>query len=179
MIVLMGKAAAGKTSVLNYLCDVHQLHPVISYTTREPRSDEVHEVDYNFISEEKFLQLQQEGFFAEYVYFSGNYYGKAIEDLKKVDAIMVIEPVGAKNLLDDGYLDIERDLLVYLDIDSITQRERLLQRGAPISNMRLETENMLFDDINCLCNCSVNTKGLTVEQIGEIIMSILHKRKQV
>ena len=72
MLVLVGHSASGKTEIANELKKNYDIDKIVTYTTRKPRVGEVNKVDYNFVSEKKFLKLMQEGFFAETTYFNGS-----------------------------------------------------------------------------------------------------------
>jgi guanylate kinase len=56
-IALIGKSGAGKDTVKKELCNYIGVIPEVSYTTRPPRLNEIHGVDYNFVCEEKFHSL--------------------------------------------------------------------------------------------------------------------------
>ena len=58
---------------INDLIVPYDIDKIVTYTTRKPRVGEVNKVDYNFVSEKKFLKLMKEGFFAETTYFNGFY----------------------------------------------------------------------------------------------------------
>ncbi len=68
-------SGAGKTTLVRELLGKHpELRFSISYTTRKPRKNEVNEVDYLFISKEKFLSLRDSGDLLEYAEVFDNYY---------------------------------------------------------------------------------------------------------
>ena len=72
-------------------------------TTRKPRGGEQHGREYNFIDQEAFLKIVDEGGFIEHAKFGGNYYGtsvKAVKDVAEKGRICV--------------LDIEMEVCIYL-----------------------------------------------------------------
>lgn len=102
----------------------------VSYTTRPPRPDEVHGVDYFFVTEEEFFRLVQLAFFEEYKLIHGAYYyGKpAIANLAPDEVYVTdIDYQGAEELM-DRYGD--RMPTRYLFIDADTSRQRYLGRCA-------------------------------------------------
>lgn len=63
-------------------------------TTRSPRPGEVNGREYNFITQEEFLQLVEEQGFIEHAQFGGNYYGtsvKAVKDVAEKGRICVLD----------------------------------------------------------------------------------------
>lgn len=85
LITITGPSGTGKDSVINNLM---RLDPHIrrypSATTRPIRSGEVEGVDYYFVSEEKFLEMEKNGELVEHSHHWGRYYGnvfKVVKDL--------------------------------------------------------------------------------------------------
>ena len=67
MIVLSSPSGAGKTSLSRELLKENKnLFLSISHTTRPPRSLEVNENDYFFVSDEKFIEMLNQGEFLEH-----------------------------------------------------------------------------------------------------------------
>ncbi|KAL6122439.1 gmk [Nucleospora cyclopteri] len=150
-IFLTGPSCSGKTTLAKHLINkyptIFKLN--ISYTTRNARENELHGREYYFISKNDFEIKIQEGFFAEYVQFSGNYYGVAKtaletnqieEDNQKKDKITLftIETQGIK------YFNEERKnkLFIVIKITKETLIQRLKHRTIYSQNefqRRLET----------------------------------------
>ena len=80
MIVLVGESASGKSSIEKNLVDNYGYKKIVSYTTRQPRQGEVDGIDYHYISENQFIKLQNEGYFAEVGEYNGWHYGTAKND---------------------------------------------------------------------------------------------------
>lgn len=85
-IVFSGPSGTGKSTLLKKLFaefpDTFGFS--VSSTTRSPRPGEVHGREYNFVQVEQFQKMIQEGKFIEWAQFSGNYYGTAVDSVKKV-----------------------------------------------------------------------------------------------
>ncbi len=76
VLVVCAPSGTGKTTLVKMLMqEFPQIGYSISCTTRKPRADEIPGRDYEFISHENFLDLQQKGYFAEWADVYGNYYG--------------------------------------------------------------------------------------------------------
>ena len=57
MIILSSPSGAGKTTLVSLLSKLDNFEISISHTTRKPRSNEVQDKDYYFVTEEKFQRL--------------------------------------------------------------------------------------------------------------------------
>lgn len=105
VFVISAPAGTGKTTLVRmlreeFVCVIES----VSYTTRSPRTNEVHGKDYHFISEEEFEHKIAEGDFLEYARVFGNYYGtsrKFVEQQqeKGKHVLLVIDTQGALQLM--------------------------------------------------------------------------------
>ena len=75
MIILSSPSGAGKTTMVKMLSKLDNFEVSISHTTRQPRSNEVHDKDYYFITEDKFNRLINDQEFLEYAKVFNNFYG--------------------------------------------------------------------------------------------------------
>ena len=75
MIILSSPSGAGKTTLVSLLSKLENFEISISHTTRKPRSNEVQDQDYYFVSEEKFKRLIKNEEFLEYAKVFNNFYG--------------------------------------------------------------------------------------------------------
>lgn len=104
MYVLSSPSGAGKTTLADRLLKGDPgLRLSISATTRKPRPGEVDGVDYYFMTEEKFLRMQEAGEFLESAKVFGNYYGtpraRVFDQLAEgVDILFDIDWQGAQQL---------------------------------------------------------------------------------
>ena len=74
--IVSGPSGGGKTTLAKGVLDkLDNLRFSVSYTTREPRDDEIDGRDYRFISEAEFQKMVQEERFIEHALVHGNYYG--------------------------------------------------------------------------------------------------------
>ena len=101
--VLSGPSGVGKDTVLGYLKENISVNRVVTATTRTPRGEEKDGVDYDFMTEEEFLQKTKEDYFLEYATFSGHYYGTPKKNIEKLinagkNALLKIEVQGAVNV---------------------------------------------------------------------------------
>jgi guanylate kinase len=72
VVVLSGPSAVGKSTVVRCLRDrLPDLHFSVSVTTRAPRPGEVDDVDYSFVTAERFQQLIDDGALLEWAEIHG------------------------------------------------------------------------------------------------------------
>jgi guanylate kinase len=104
LIVVSAPSGAGKSSLVrDVLSRVERLRYSISVTTRKPRGDERHGVDYYFVSEAEFLAMRERGEFLEWAEVHGNFYGtlkKAVEEMLASgdDVILDLDVQGAASI---------------------------------------------------------------------------------
>jgi len=100
-LVISAPSGTGKTTLIKRL---RKEFPTFGYsvscTTRAPRDGEVDGRDYHFLSRERFVELRDQGHFAEWAEVHGNFYGtpkkfvdEAMEQGK--DVVLDIEVQGA------------------------------------------------------------------------------------
>ena len=103
-IVVSAPSGAGKSSICQRLLQVcPELKFSVSYTSREPRPNEVNGKDYYFISRDEFQRRIDQNEFVEWIENYGHLYGtsiKTMEDFfeKDNDLVLDIEPRGAKKV---------------------------------------------------------------------------------
>lgn len=105
LIIISAPSGAGKGSVISGLLerDKKNLWLSVSTTSRQPRSNDIPGVTYNFVSKEEFEKLIEEDYFLEYTNYVGNYYGTPKQTIKEkldqgIDVILEIEIEGAMNI---------------------------------------------------------------------------------
>jgi guanylate kinase len=104
VFVVSAPAGTGKTTLVRMLREEFpRVVENISFTTREPRTNEEPGKDYHFISLQEFKQKIQEGDFIEYAEVFGNYYGTSLKELvalqeKGKHVVLVIDTQGALQL---------------------------------------------------------------------------------
>jgi len=75
MIILSSPSGAGKTTLVTLLSKLNNFDVSISHTTRQPRSSEIPDKDYYFVTEEKSKRLIKDEEFLEYAKVFNNFYG--------------------------------------------------------------------------------------------------------
>lgn len=123
-IILVGKAGAGKDFLKQKFVEKGYC-PSISTTTRPPRKGEIDGVDYDFVSEETFREMEFHGLFYETDWFNGWGYGTPLEAWRNGE-IFIMTPAGVAAIPE---ADRERCLVIYLDIPKKVRYNRLSQRS--------------------------------------------------
>lgn len=104
LIVISGPSGVGKDTLIKRLLELDRnLRYSVSCTTRPPRPDEVHGVDYTFVTREQFQEQIDKGAFLEYAEYSGNLYGTLAERVERArahgyDIVLKIEVQGAEQV---------------------------------------------------------------------------------
>lgn len=104
LFIVSAPSGAGKTTICKKIMGtLDNVKTSVSYTTRSPRSGEVNDEDYSFISENKFRGMVQKGEFVEWAEVHGNLYGTSRKRLEKMindgfDVILDIDTQGAEQI---------------------------------------------------------------------------------
>jgi guanylate kinase len=100
IITLTGPSGSGKTTIVKKLMAEFpdEFDEAISFTTRDMRPGETEGVEYYFISEEKYAEMEAAGEFLETVNFNGKNYGSTFAEADRAsdgkDAFVIVEPHG-------------------------------------------------------------------------------------
>lgn len=176
VIIIVGESGSGKSSVVDEIANKYGYSKILLYTTRPPRRNERHGVDYFFKSEEEFQELKECGFFVETSQYNGWNYGigkNACDIGKKQDIVFTLTPKGlrwAKKIWDctcnitSFYIKVpRRDRLV-----------KILQRGDNIEEAyrRNLSEVGQFDGIEDEVDYIVENGNYekSIEEIADEIM---------
>lgn len=132
IIVLSAPSGTGKSSIIRSLMTYPELKLgfSISATSRQPRGEEKHGVEYYFISHEEFLQKAEAGDFVEWEeVYPGTCYGTLKSEIERVTAcgcnlIMDIDVKGALNV---KKVYGEQALIIFIMPPSKEELERRLR----------------------------------------------------
>jgi guanylate kinase len=116
LLVLSGPGGVGKSTVAKKLREVGDFWVSVSYTTREARVNEIDGRDYNFVSNEVFQTMINNGEFLEWAEFAGNRYGTAQDKVEQAlllgkNVLLEIEIDGAKQVK----AHLPKSILVFLE----------------------------------------------------------------
>jgi len=132
LFVLAAPSGGGKTSLVReLLLREPGMRLSVSYTTRPPRPGETNGVDYHFVDEARFKELEKAGEFLEHAFVHGNWYATSATWLKEQiaeghDVLLEIDWQGARQVRNL----IPGSVLIFILPPSLASlRERLQKRG--------------------------------------------------
>lgn len=134
VIIFSAPSGAGKSTIVNHLLGLHpELEFSISATSRAPRGQERHGVEYYFFSADEFRQMIAEDKFVEYEeVYAGSFYGTLRSEVERIWAkgnviIFDIDVQGGVNL---KRIFGDQAFSVFIQAPSVeVLRERLVGRG--------------------------------------------------
>lgn len=146
LLIICGKTASGKTSIVKELCK-NKYNEIKSVTTRPKRNGETNE--YYFINEEEYINMAKNGYFfnskayhTEYGYW---YYASRFEDVFKYDnPILIVDEAGFLNI--KNRLGEQNIISVLIKADADIRKERALKRDNATEINRKEIERRMKDD---------------------------------
>ena len=133
MIVLSSPSGAGKTTITKKIQQKYQNFKVsISHTTRKPRPNEVHGLDYFFIIHDEFKEKIYKNEFYEHAQIFNNYYGTSKESVNsllknKYDILFDIDWQGTQQLSEFEELKLTKIFILPPNKKEI--EKRLVQRN--------------------------------------------------
>lgn len=104
IFIISAASGTGKTTLVSNVVEADPLvHVSVSHTTRKPRSNEVHGINYFFTSVYDFEKMISENQFLEYAKVYQNYYGTSLADIHNLtkighDVILEIDTQGAEQV---------------------------------------------------------------------------------
>lgn len=130
LVVISGPSGVGKDTVIECMKERNlPFHFVVTATTRAPRPEEVHGVDYIFVSHDEFAEMIEKGELLEYAIVYNDYKGipkaqvrQALETGK--DVVMRIDVQGAGTIRE---LSPEA-LLIFLTTQNEEEMEERLKK---------------------------------------------------
>lgn len=137
LFIISGPSGSGKTTLCNRLLkDMPELYRIITYTTRAPREGEINGTDYVFVSQEKFIQLNEQHQFLETNNYNQNWYGTHCELLDRLEGgqpcVVIPDINGAQCIL----THVPTATTIWLDVSENLLVERLLNRGTENREMQ-------------------------------------------
>jgi len=98
LFIISGPSGAGKGTALDWMVRSGLVRRVPTYTTRAPRPTERDGIEYNFVTDEDFAKLREEGQLIEYTRtYADSYYGSPRELLyseERTPLAAELEPTG-------------------------------------------------------------------------------------
>ena len=185
VIIFSAPSGAGKSTIVHHLLGLFpELEFSISATSRAPRGQEKHGVEYYFFSADEFRKMISEDKFVEYEeVYAGSFYGTLRSEVERIWAkghaiVFDIDVQGGVNL---KRIFGDQALSIFIQAPSVEiLRERLIGRGTDTEEAiekrvakaasEMEFADGKFDYV--LINDNLATAKAEAEQV---IYSFLHK----
>lgn len=129
LLAVCAPSGTGKTTLVHRLREEFPTFSFsVSCTTRAKRQNEVDGQDYHFISQAEFIERRKAGYFAEWAYVYGNYYGTPLEPVISqlrtgTDMLFDIDVQGAAQL----HLAFPQGKFVFIFPPSLVELEERLR----------------------------------------------------
>lgn len=169
-IIFVGKSAAGKTTIANYLSEKYGYTKAVTSTTRDMRPGEKNNIDYHFLTREEFDNDIKNDKFIEWTEYRGWKYGTPISELDESQKIFVLNPRGLmafrrKNIQCVAFL---------IFVDDGERIIRQVKRGDDIKEIerRYETDKQDFYRIEKNVDFIISNNGTVEESAKKIITDI-------
>jgi guanylate kinase len=173
LFIVSAPSGAGKTTLCRaLLARYNDMLYSVSYTSRNPRKNEINGTDYHFISKEEFTEKIKKGKWAEWAEVHGNFYGTSADFLKDGlaagrDILLDIDVEGTRQML-ERYPDSVTVFIMPPTPEIL--RERIESRGADSAEViekRLRNAEKEMAQINLYRHVIVND-GLD-DAVAEIV----------
>lgn len=188
LVVISGPSGVGKSTVVARLVKISpKLKLSLSVTTRPPRPNEKHGVDYVFMTEEEFFRQQRKHQFLEYAQVHGFYYGTQKENVenelhKNHVVVLEVDVQGAakiKELVSKGRIKAAAAVFIFLippsvDILAFRLKKRKTEEEQMV-NYRLRAAIAELQVMEKYDYIVVNDK---VESAAEKIRAIINVEKE-
>lgn len=128
LVIILGRSASGKTTVVNNLVSKGIGTNLVTYTTRKIRPSEVEGLDYFFVTPSQFNTIE---IIDTFVVNENWKYGVSLEELKKdkVQFFSVISPSYALSIAKNAKRHGIKTYVIVFDISKEERLKRLKERG--------------------------------------------------
>ena len=173
--LILGHSGSGKSTIRDALTS-HGLEKIITYTTRKPRASEVNGIDYNFIDQENFKNMDDDNLFIGTTCYVGNYYSTLKEDLEKnnnkdKDCIIVVDK--------EGVLAIKKEfkntISIYLKCSKDTLKDRMKKRKDNEND--IEKRLNVLEDLDSYADYIIDANR-DIDSVFEDVMSLIKNIKE-
>ena len=172
LLVLSGPGGVGKSTIAAYIRKHGTFWVSVSSTTRKPRPNEKHGIDYFFLSDNEFDAEIAKNHFLEWAQFAGARYGTPREAVERtlsagVNVLLEIEIEGAKQVKAHA----PEAILVFLEPPSWEELVSRLERRATDSEQRRAERLALAQEE--LAAASFFDHCLVNDQVENVVQKLL------
>lgn len=179
LIVISGPSGVGKDTVIQRMKERElPFHFVVTATTRHPRPEEVHGVDYYFLSHDEFAEMIEQDELLEYAIVYNDYKGIPKQQVRQAlesgkDVVMRLDVQGAATIREIS----PEAVLIFLTTQSqeeLVNRLRVRKTETPEGlNLRIATARQEFKRIDEFDYVVVNPE-YQLDETVDTILAIIH-----
>jgi guanylate kinase len=179
LIVISGPSGVGKDTVIQRMKERElPFHFVVTATTRQPRPEEVHGVDYYFLSHDEFAEMIEQDELLEYAIVYNDYKGIPKQQVRQAlksgkDVVMRLDVQGAATIREIS----PEAVLIFLTTRSqeeLVNRLRVRKTETPEGlNLRIATARQEFKRIDEFDYVVVNPE-YQLDETVDTILAIIH-----
>lgn len=190
IVVIEGSSGVGKSTIMNELIlKRNDLKKIVSYTSRQKRSNEVHGVDYFFISPKQFEEKIRNNELLEHDTIHGIYKGIGKDFIKKSKS----DDIFIKEMTLEGLFNVRKTITdhkvvaIFVTEKKKVLKQRLISRGEKDWELRLKSYGWQQKSVGCydyvLCNTILQTcvnnfnTIIDVEYLGKPLLPLLSTQK--
>lgn len=150
IIALSGKTSSGKDSAAKFVKDKYEIEPIVSYTTRPIRCNELNGREHYFVNDEEMDKIvADKDSLLAFVQFPKTGYRYCVSTKDISDGTIktyIIDPIGLK-WLRENRPDV-KVISIFFELSEDIIKERALKRGDNIDAIekRLDSEREMFDE---------------------------------
>lgn len=136
LFIISSPSGGGKTSLVHAVIQtMSNVGVSLSYTTRPKRPDEIEGVDYQFVSEQQFMQLRDQGEFLESALVFDYYYGTSKTWIEQrlaqgLDLFLAIDWQGARQIR-QLFKQCQSIFILPPSLQTLEERLRARKQDAP------------------------------------------------
>lgn len=178
--LLTGPTAAGKSVIMDYMLikDKDYLTPIIPFTTRDKRNDEINAKDYYFITKDEYLEYCQRMKIVEQITFMDQVYGVSTDEITRIiesekNGLAIFTMEGIKILKAQLGYHKTVSIFIYRDLSEIIGaiRGARLDKAEQEKRIQLAKEQMKYIDA---CDYTVFNIG-SLEDVYQEIRHIMRR----
>ncbi len=179
IVALFGESSSGKDTIMNYYINYYpNTKGIITSTTRPKRDYEVDDVDYHFLSVNRFTEKVLNGTMIEATSFREWFYGTTLEEIDENKINIGVFNIKAINcLLQDGRFKV---IPIYVAAAPKTRLKRSLNReeNPDCSEIcrRFLADEKDFNEIDFKYNILYNNakEGLDIVEINRVWANVIN-----
>ena len=179
LIVISGPSGVGKDSVVTRMAERNlPFHFVVTATTRPPRENEVHGVDYFFFTKDQFVEMIEKGELLEYALVYNNFKGIPKSQVREAltsgkDVVMRLDVQGASTIREL----CPEALLIFLTTETEAELENRLKHRKTEKpeelKLRIATAHQELKQVDEF-DYVVENRDSQLDKTVDIIKAIIH-----